>query len=60
MDAANANYKEDDNITVKLSKAQQSEFDKLLKQGIFKELHQQGMLTDIQLSRLLHPGQYLW
>lgn len=58
MDIINASNNEEKDRTRKLSKAQQIEFQRLLKQGVYKELHQKGMLTDMQLSDLLHCSQY--
>ncbi len=36
-----------------MTKSQKQQFKKLMKKGIYLQLHQQGLLTDEQLNRLL-------
>lgn len=44
-------------ISCKLSKEVLESFHSILKQGIYKELHKQNLLTDAQLNSLLSDKQ---
>lgn len=39
------------NKQILLEKGQEKEFSKLLKAGIYKELHKKGLITDMELEK---------